>query len=85
VDPAWREQGIGGALMEEAVRRAEAAGDTSVLLIGDAEYYARFGFRRDATSRLWLRGPVDRNRFLARELRPQALANARGEVLPLAA
>ena len=85
VDPAWREQGVGGALMEEALRRAEASGEGSVLLIGDPLYYERFGFTRDATSRLLLPGPVDRKRFLARELRPQALNRARGDVLPLAA
>ncbi len=85
VDPSWRDQGVGSALMDEALRRAEAAGEGAVLLVGDAGYYERFGFRAEATAGLWLPEPVDRRRFLARELRPQALAGARGDVLPLAA
>ena len=75
-----RSQGIGGALMREALRRAAAAGHKAVLLVGDAPYYARFGFDAGATARLDLPGPVDRRRFLALELEPGALAGAIGLV-----
>jgi predicted N-acetyltransferase YhbS len=86
VDPAWRDHGIGAALVEEALRRAAAAGEELVLLVGDAPYYARFGFHADATSSLWLPGPVERKRFLAKALRPSAANDANsGPVLPLAA
>jgi predicted N-acetyltransferase YhbS len=85
VDAAWRERGIGAALVEEALRRARAAGEEAVLLVGDEPYYRRFGFRRELTSGLWLPGPVDRERFLALELKPGALGRARGPVLKLAA
>jgi predicted N-acetyltransferase YhbS len=85
VDPAWLRRGIGAALTDEALRRAEAAGEGSVLLVGDAPYYQRFGFRPEATRRLWLPGPVERERFLGRELRRGALDNANGPVLKLAA
>ena len=84
VDPRFQEQGIGAALMEEALRRAEAAGEGSVMLVGDAAYYARFGFKTDAVTGLSLPG-ADRRRLLARELRAQALDGARGAVLPAAA
>ncbi len=82
VDGAWRDHGIGGALMREAVARATAAGDSAILLVGDAPYYGRFGFTAEFTRRLWLPGPVDRARFLARELVPSALAGAEGLVTP---
>jgi predicted N-acetyltransferase YhbS len=85
VDAALQGEGIGAALMNEALRRAEAAGEGSVLLVGDAPYYRRFGFGADATRGLWLPGPVKRERFLARELRAHALENASGPVLKLAA
>ncbi len=85
VDAAWRDHGVGAALMNEAVARARAAGETSVLLVGDAPYYARFGFRADKTAGLPLPGPVDRRRFLGCELVPDALTGASGPVLPLAA
>jgi len=85
VDDACRELGLGSALMAEALERARAANEKSVILVGDAAYYARFGFAADKTRRLWLPGPVDRRRFLAREITSDALAGAVGPVLPLAA
>lgn len=85
VDARWRDHGIGAGLMQEALSRARAANETAVILVGDAPYYARFGFRPDKTTGLWLPGPVDRDRFLARELANDALTGAYGPVLSLAA
>lgn len=85
VDQSWREQGVGGSLMDQALTRAREAGEKAILLVGDAPYYARFGFRPDKTRGLWLPGPVDRRRFLARELTQDALTGASGLVLPQAA
>jgi predicted N-acetyltransferase YhbS len=85
VDPQWQDHGIGAALMNEALRRAQAAGEGAVLLVGDAPYYQRFGFKPEATCGLWLPGPVARERFLAREMKPRALARARGPVMKMAA
>jgi predicted N-acetyltransferase YhbS len=80
VDPSRQSLGIGGKLMREALSRARALGHASVLLVGDAPYYERFGFSGEATGGLWLPGPYERNRFLGLELRPGALAGARGLV-----
>lgn len=75
-----RSQGVGGDLMRTALRRAVAAGHRAVLLVGDAPYYERFGFRQSYTQRLTLPGPVERARFLGCELTPGALAGAQGRV-----
>jgi predicted N-acetyltransferase YhbS len=85
VDPAAQGLGIGAALMREALARAARLGHRSVLLVGDAPYYARFGFSGELTRGLWLPGPVERERFLALELVPGALAAARGLVSPTGA
>jgi predicted N-acetyltransferase YhbS len=82
VDAAWRNHGIGGRLMREAIRRARDSGEGAILLVGDAPYYGRFGFIADLTRGLRLPGPVDGARFLARELVPGALAGAKGLVIP---
>ena len=82
VESAWRGHGIGGALIGEAVARAASAGERAILLVGDAPYYGRFGFSAALTRDLRLPGPVDRARFLARELVPGALAGAAGLVTP---
>ena len=71
--------------MAEALRRAKGEGEKSVILVGDEEYYGRFGFAPNATTGLYLPGPVDRARFLANEFVPDALTGAEGDVRPLAA
>jgi predicted N-acetyltransferase YhbS len=80
VDPGCQGAGIGAALMRAALARATALGHRAVLLVGDAPYYARFGFSGDRTAALWLPGPYAPERFLARELVPGALDRAAGLV-----
>lgn len=75
-----RSMGVGGGLMREALKRAADSGHRAVLLVGDAPYYARFGFKQAYTRRLTLPGPVSRDRFLGCELIPGALAGAHGLV-----
>ncbi len=75
-----RASGVGGALMQTALARAESLGHGAVLLVGDAPYYGRFGFDRRFTENLSMPGPVERARFLGLELTPGALAGAQGRV-----
>jgi predicted N-acetyltransferase YhbS len=70
--------GIGSLLMREAVTRAADLGHGSILLVGDAPYYARFGFSAEPTAKLRMPGPYERSRFLAHELVPGALSGAHG-------
>ena len=77
-----RALGIGRALIEELLARAAELGHRAVLLVGDAPYYARFGFERRFTARLTMPGPVERARFLGLELVGGALNGAQGRVLP---
>lgn len=44
VVPDRQRQGIGGALVREGLRRADAAGEPLVIVVGYPEYYPRFGF-----------------------------------------
>lgn len=78
VDGAWRGLGIGAALMRRATEAAHQLGHKAVLLVGDAPYYARFGFSAEKTGALWMPGPYERERLLARELVPGALDGAHG-------
>ncbi len=78
VDDAWRGLGIGAALTRRATEAAQRLGHKALLLVGDAPYYARFGFTTEKTGALWMPGPYERDRLLARELVPGALNGARG-------
>lgn len=81
VAPDRQGRGIGRMLMAHAVDEAEALGHRAVLLVGDASYYARFGFTDAFTRSLAMPGRVDPARFLGLELVPGALIGARGDVV----
>ena len=85
VHPWFRARGLGGALMRHALGAATAKGHEAVLLVGDAPYYARFGFSTAPTRELWMPGAYDRDRLLGLELKPGALAGARGLISPTGA
>jgi predicted N-acetyltransferase YhbS len=75
-----RSLGLGAEMMRESLARAAALGHRAVLLVGDAPYYARFGFDGRFTEKLVMPGPVERARFLGLELVAGALAGAKGRV-----
>lgn len=82
VEPAFEGRGIGAALMQRTLEAAREAGRPLVILVGDEPYYARFGFRPIPQGQLAMPAPVNPARFLAAELVPGALAQARGRVMP---
>jgi hypothetical protein len=82
VDPSCRKLGIGAALMDQALAAARRLGHGGVILLGDAPYYARFGFSAASTGGLSLPGPFERERLLGLELREGALDGAWGMIVP---
>ena len=47
VDPDAQRTGVGAALVEEAHRRLQTAGEKLSVVLGDPAYYSRFGYRRE--------------------------------------
>ena len=80
VEPAFRSQGVGEALMKLSLDAARKAGHGLVLLVGDEEYYGRVGFARAPPGRIAMPGPVDPRRLLYFELREGALAATSGRM-----
>jgi predicted N-acetyltransferase YhbS len=85
VDDCCRGLGVGAALMDRALDITRQRGHGAVILLGDAPYYARFGFSADKTGELALPGPFERDRLLGLELRGGALDAARGMIAPTGA
>ncbi|MBV8443001.1 MAG: N-acetyltransferase [Hyphomicrobiales bacterium] len=82
VEPVFRSQGIGEALVARSLDAAKAKGWKLVILVGDEPYYARVGFKRVPAGRIVLPGPVDPDRLLYCELEAGALMAAEGEARP---
>jgi putative acetyltransferase len=46
VTPRLQGQGVGSALMQASIERATVADESTIVLLGDPDYYERFGFVR---------------------------------------
>ena len=78
VAPQVKGAGIGSALMRHAIDEARRLEHGAILLVGDAPFYARFGFSADTTANMSMPGPFEKARFLALELKEGALDGAVG-------
>ena len=85
VEPAMRELGLGAALVRHTIQAATERGHASIILLGDAPYYERFGFSAAKAAELQLPGAFERERLLALELKDNALDGAWGMIVPTGA
>ncbi len=72
--------GLGSKMIRMSLNKAIAHGYQSVILVGDAPYYERFGFSRALTLGMQMPGPVDMNRLLGLELVEGALDGVTGMI-----
>jgi putative acetyltransferase len=66
--PSHQHRGVGGALMNEAVRLADRRGEPLILIEGNPRYYERFGFARSDESGIEAPVGIDQQYFMARPL-----------------
>ena len=64
VHPDFKKKGAGALLMEKAIEEAHNLDYCAILLVGDYDYYKRFGFQRVPVGKILLPGPVDPMRVL---------------------
>ena len=79
VQPGGQRQGIGSALVREALRRAQQQGWQAVIVLGHPGFYPRFGF--SAALARPLVSPFSGDAFMALELMPGALQGGAGRVV----
>ena len=80
VHPTRQGEGLGGWLIHDSLDRARGLGWDRVLLVGDAPYYARFGFRR--LTGVQMPPPTNPDRVLGHALQPGAWEGVGGRVTP---
>ncbi len=80
VHPTRQGEGVGGQLIADSLARASDLGWARVLLVGDAPYYARFGFTPVAG--IGFPPPTNPARVLGRALQTGAFNGVRGKVKP---
>jgi putative acetyltransferase len=76
--PAHQRKGIGDALIRAGLDRLAVLGERIVIVLGEPEYYSRFGFSpRKAAA---LESPFPPEAYMALELEPDALQGIKGRV-----
>ncbi len=81
VDPFYNGKGIGSALMNLAIHEATRLEHNAIILVGDADYYKRFGFTAEKTGNLYMPGPFEKARLLALELQDGAIDGMHGVLI----
>jgi predicted N-acetyltransferase YhbS len=66
VAPGRQNQGLGHILMNAALSAALLEGNPPLVMVGDPDYYQRFGFGADETGGWKLPGPWEAHRLLLR-------------------
>lgn len=79
--PAYQGRGVGSALMRHAHRDARRLGYGSIVLIGHADYYPRFGYERADQYGIRFPFEVPPENAMVVALREDALAGVSGEVV----
>ena len=82
VEPAFRERGVGGGLIDRAIKEAAANRHRLIVLVGDEPYYGKYGFKKVPKGRVKMPGPVDPERLLVAELAGGAFTDVSGDVRP---
>ncbi len=80
VEPRHANTGIGRLLVDAGVKAAAADGGRLVVLVGDVNYYKRFGFAPVPIGQLLMPGPVNPARIMALEIVPGALGEFSGVI-----
>lgn len=81
VEPSLAGKGIGRALIRQSLDMAEWGRHSRVLLVGDQDYYGRFGFAPAGTHGIVMPGE-NPARLLSLALRPGAFTGASGLLQP---
>ncbi len=76
--PDHQSSGVGQALMAHGIEVARQAGHQLVVLVGDAPYYEKVGFKQIPQGQVLMPGPNDPARLLYLELQGGALAKSNG-------
>ncbi len=82
VHPTRQGEGLGGSLIRESLGRAREQGWQRAMLVGDAPYYGRFGFRR--LDDVVMPPPTNPDRVLGIDLIDGAWEGISGAVRPWA-
>jgi len=84
VHPEYQNQGLGGLLIKEGLRRLKADGVELVFVLGHPDYYPKYGFSEAGVKGLEASYPIapeNSGAWMVQELYPGFVGSVRGQVI----
>ena len=82
VEPAHHGVGIGQSLVDHGLAAAAALEYQAAILVGDPEYYGRFGFDHSLVSGIVIPAEADQTRVQGHEITPGSFDGISGTLVP---
>lgn len=79
--PEYQNKGIGGALIKASHDKAKSLGRTSIIVLGHANYYPKFGYKQAIDFGIKMPFEVPHENSMALELVEKSLVNVSGTVV----
>ncbi len=80
VRPAYQNQGVGGMLIRESHKKAKGLGFQSIILLGHADFYPKFGYQPTSKFGIELPFEAPEENCMAIELKENSLEGISGKV-----
>lgn len=69
VQPAFQKQGIGSQLVQVSLNQAELRGDSLVIVLGEPNFYSKFGFQPSVNYQIQSPFPIPSEYFMVKPLK----------------
>ena len=80
VSPSHQKKGIGQEIIRALEDRSEKHDFPGIIILGDPDYYGRFGYQKAVDYQIKAPFEVPESHFLVKELKENGLANTKGTV-----
>ena len=81
VHPIYQSEGLGEKLVLNGIEKAHSDNWNWIVLVGDLDYYSKFGFSKNPTRGISIRNSLDNSRLLGLDINDRFLEAAVGSLI----
>ena len=81
IHPIYQSEGLGEKLVLNGIEKAHSDNWNWIVLVGDLDYYSKFGFSKNPTRGIFIRNSLDNSRLLGLDINDSFLEAAVGSLI----
>ena len=81
IHPIYQGEGLGEKLVLNSIEKANSDNWNWIVLVGDLDYYSKFGFSKKPTRGIYIRNSLDNSRLLGLDINDRFLEAAVGSLI----